>query len=300
MVCKNMARDGIKPKTSKLARKRKKRALGRLVLFFVFFVSIVVGLSFLSSVEFLSIKNVEVVGVSVLNSEEIGKLVFKEIDSKKWGLFANSNAFLYPKRRITGRILDSNNRIADAKVSLDGLSDLKIEIQERMPFGIWCSTPDLPETLIESEENLASETPMSKPEDCFYFDDTGFIFEKIAGNESNENNDYLFYYGGNIEKTVGSFLTTGEIFQNLQTFLKLLTSLSVRPVKIFLEGTVEAKIVLDSGTEIILGLGENSEKSFENLVTLISEPEFQNSKDGLSMFENIDLSFGHKVLYRLR
>lgn len=298
-----MPRDGIKPKTSKLARKRKKRALGRLVLYFVFFASIVVGLSFLSSAEFLSIKNVEVVGVSVLNSEEIGKLVFKEIDSKKWGLFANSNAFLYPKRRITERILDSNNRIADAKVSLDGLSDLKIEIQERMPFGIWCSTPDLSEIPIESEENLAIETPMSKPEDCFYFDDTGFIFEKIAGNESNEsneNNDYLFYYGGSIEKTVGSSLTTGEIFQNLQTFLKLLTSLSVRPVKIFLEGTVEAKIVLDSGTEIILGLGENSEKSFENLVTLISEPEFQNSKDGLSMFENIDLSFGHKVLYRLR
>lgn len=295
-----MARDGIKPKNSKLARKRKKRALGRLVLFSVFFVSVIVGLSFLSSAEFLSIKNVEVVGVSVLSPEEIGKQVFKEIDSKKWGLFANSNAFLYPKRRITSRILESNNRIADAKVSLDGLSDLKIEIQERMPFGIWCSTPDLPETLIESEENLASETPMSKPEDCFYFDDTGFIFEKIAGNKSNENNDYLFYYGGSIEKTVGSFLTTGEIFQNLQTFLKLLTSLSVRPVKIFLEGTVEAKIVLDSGTEIILGLGENSEKSFENLVTLISEPEFHNSKDGLSMFENVDLSFGHKVLYRLR
>jgi len=112
-------------------KRRRKKILFRTILYFVFVVSIILGLSSLSRAEFLSLKEIRIKGNEVLGAEEIRAIVVKETSKSFLKIFSRSNIFLYPGESIEAEILKKYKRASEAEVSLKGFSDLEIIIKER-------------------------------------------------------------------------------------------------------------------------------------------------------------------------
>ncbi|GEM_PF-3834162 len=291
-------------KNSKLARRRKKRAIGRLILYSSFFVSILLGLSFLSSADFLSIKVVEVVNKNQSSSlDEIANLVEQKLQGKILKIFSRTNVFLYPKGEITAEILNHYPKVAMAEVSLRDFSILEIKVEEREPFGFWCR--DIIEVIEEASapeelgESVAGGAERRVSEECFYFDQSGFIFAPSVEQAENPNGSFVRYYSQISGNPIGLKIITDENqFNHLQKFLSLMNLYGAETKEVFLK-LPEIEVKASDGVKIIWDIRHVPEKIFENFITIAEDPEFRNGI-GLSSFEYIDLRFGNKILYKLK
>jgi len=270
-------------------KRRRKKILFRTILYFVFVVSIILGLSSLSRAEFLSLKEIRIKGNEVLGAEEIRAIVVKETSKSFLKIFSRSNIFLYPGESIEAEILKKYKRASEAEVSLKGFSDLEIIIKERKPIGLWCG----------EESREMAEIEIKERESCFFLDETGYIFEAVGEDRVSENFPKYFSADVQIADLPGEYILITEDFQELNEFFTLLATLAVHPQKVFLNYP-QAQVVFDKNFKLIFDLSDDLKKTFENLVTLISEPEFQKSEPFFIVFEYIDLGFGNKLLYKLR
>jgi|SRR3989344_2442021 len=268
-------------KTSKIAKKRRKKLVVRVISYSLLVVAFVFGLSFLSRAQFLNIKEIKVIGNNAIKTEEIIKIAEEKISGKVAGLFSRSNVLLYPRYEIESEILKQFKRISDAEVSIEKFSILNIEITERQIFGLWC----------EALLNQISD------EKCFYLDKTGFLFDE-APNFS--GNSYVRYYTATSSEAVSDYFVETSDFERLNTFLTQLSkTFNVQVLKV-VNNPESIEIYFNVGTKIILSSDSDFEKTLENLVVFVNELKSQKEVDSFASFEHIDLQFGNKIFYKLR
>jgi len=278
-----MARKKPKFTSPKITRSRKNKIKKRLILYSVFTFSLILGLSFLSKADFLTINEISISGNQEIKSEDLIKIAEEKTDGNILGLFSRNNIFLFPRKDIVLAIIESFHRVSEARVSLDNFSIMEISVKEREPVGLWC-------------EGSLERGSGNKNEKCFYLDSNSFIFAEASINLQN----FTFYYGEVSGNPPGSHYLPAPHFIKLSNFLNLLSSGFSVEIKEVHKRIDDLNIFLENGTLIIINIEDDLNLVWENLFTLVSEPEFQKQGRYFEAFEKIDLRFGNKIPYKLR
>ncbi|NQV88671.1 MAG: hypothetical protein HQ402_03965 [Parcubacteria group bacterium] len=202
-------------KSSHYIKKRRKQFIFRVFLWFFFIVSLIWGVSFWSHNEFFTIKNIKIAGNDVTPKEDIENIIIADTVGNYLNLFSRANILIYPKSKIKKDILDHFKRISRVDISMEDRNSIDISITERRPVALWCTSGQ--DTL---EVNLLSD-------ECYFLDKTGYIFAKAA---TFTGNVFFKYYGSISEGSVGVNYFSESKFVNLETFIKGLEDLSIRPI----------------------------------------------------------------------
>src|SRR3989344_4146853 len=106
------------PKLLELKTKRRNTFI-RKIAFFVCGIFIVLGaLAYLSSLSYISIKNIEVAGNNVVESKSIQRVAEVQIAGKYLWLFSRKNVLLYPKKKIESALASDFKRLTDIELNI--------------------------------------------------------------------------------------------------------------------------------------------------------------------------------------
>jgi hypothetical protein len=250
-------------------------------------------LSKLTYVKALTIQNVTVSGtrdeISNLVKEQVGTM----LKGAYLGIFAKTNAFLYPHDKLVASIQASAPQIKSLTVNRNGLSGLRIDIVEKNPVAKIC--PFLPE--FDDDHNLKIYN------NCYYSDWSGQIFDLADGATTTTENIYfvpsLAENASSSQSLLLGFATSTQEFINLQNFYDGARRADLKPTFVLLKADGEYEMYAN---DVIIYF--NSLRPLdEQLVNLVSFWKHESNKKYInnreSGFEYIDVRYGSNVFYRL-
>ncbi len=218
----------------------------------------------------VTVSTIEVAGGYTISHDEVRSRAIDVMVGNYAKLIPRTFAFTYPKEDII-RSISEIDKLKHVSVDRKTWQVLQIEIEEYVPFALWCKDRE--------------------GQDCYFIDDSGVAFIEapvLSGSA------FLRY------RTVGrtperfSILTENE---QLQTVLSLVAALEnnfdflVMSVELDVVGDVF--FILSGGSEIKVSKRLTIEETIRNLQAVLSAPEFRNLRPG--DFPYIDLRFGNKV-----
>ncbi len=267
------------------SKKRKKKFSGRFViasiLSFLFF-GVLSGAGFFVT-QHAHIKNVEVSGLKVLNSEEIKSEVNKELEGAFAFILPKNSYFVVSTTKIKEKLLALNPRIADIAITKEYPESLQVNLTEREPWGIYCN-----DLLLDLQKDAGKQK-------CFYIDKSGFSYEdaplttgtlinKIRGDAENS--------------AVGTQLVDPETISLMERIANKLRELDLR-VSVFEIRTPlksEIRVQTHEGFALIIKRTDDFQNVFNVLKTVLANE----IKGKRSQLDYIDLRFGNKVFYKFR
>ena len=265
-------------------KKKQHKAIRRKILFItIFFIFVLVGLSFLSKWQALNISDIKITGNKVIETKTIEDIVQGKISGNYLYFLPKTNFLFYPKKEIVEELTAKFKRIKDISINVSNLKTLNISLTERTALYTYCGVA--PAELDEKDQK------------CYFMDEDGFIFDEAP------------YFSGEVyTKFYGN---TGPYFFK-PNFTKLVSlkdsfkSIGVKPVVFFVEDNGDIEVFLSSTTTqlgpfIIFKADADFTKIAENLQTVITtEPLQTEFKNKYSSLLYIDLRFGNKVYYKFR
>jgi len=271
----------------KLAQKKKRKNQLKVILTIIVLTSFIFGLSFLSKVDFLSIKDIKIVGNKVVSEKGLKEIIENNLLENYFYLFSKKNILIYPKEKIKKDIQSHYPQIKNVNlnVSLQGILNLNLE--ERVPYALWCKN--------------ASST------ECFFVDDEGYLFEKTL----DINNNDFFRYEINPEKLISGFyfllwekesplrqkVLENIEFKKVDSLVRFIKGIGLNPFK-FVEKGDKCEIYFGKqSSKIIFNKRQNIKEVINNLQSVLNMEEFSNIEN-LKKLEYIDLRFGNKVFYK--
>ena len=280
------------PKIVEMAHKRKKRNIRLSILFFILFISIIAGLSYLSNYNKIVIKNIVVNGTHIIDNNEVDRRIKEDLAGKYIYLFAKNNSFIYPKTFLEKDLKITFPRIETLEIKLDGLNTLIVNIGERTGSYMYCGA-DLP----EKNEDIG--------ENCYFINSDGYIF------------DIAPYFSGNIyfkfyipldatAEILGQNVMDKENFHQIISFMDGLIELGLDPVSVTMVNEESYAFHLKArsdGTEPKILFKKENELStiFNNLASAMKKQEFKDEiMTKLDKLLYIDLRFSNKVLYKFQ
>lgn len=241
-------------------------------------------MSFVSYLPRFSIQTISVSGAQKTSPRLISDYVETVVNDGSYHLLSRSNMFLYPRAAIEKSIVGYFPRIASARVSrsLPFSTEVKIEVDERQPFALWCPPAE------PSAQAGASGS-------CYQMDEGGFIFAEASGIAT--TTEYIFEGG-----LATSSMPIGQTFvpARLPGVLALLRSLgqaSFEARGAVVENDQDFSIPLVRGFTLKASFGEDAGTLIKNLELVLSSDSLKGKEDQL---EYVDLRFGNKVYYKLR
>ncbi len=278
--------------SEKLLKKKRKKFLIWLVAVVIILVGIGALSSWLSGIEQLTIKKIQVHGNYVIKSGEVSDLVAQYISGKYLGLFSKANIFIYPKSLIETSLHAAYARIQSLQLTLDASNNLIITLKERLPVALWCGNPDpLPSGLTAA---------------CYYVDDLGYIFEQ-APQFSNEV--YVKYYNDVLRDVspIGKTFIDPTLFTSLRAFVQGIEKEKLVVTSVTIADGGEYKITVkntnldgqSSEGVMYVNSREPLEKTLANLSSFIEEFVEKNNIP-LRAFEYIDVRYGNNVIYKFK
>jgi hypothetical protein len=185
--------------TSYISEHRKKRekvrryVFGTLAVFVLYFIFLG-GVWLVVRSPLFQLQHIAVTGNNVIASQDITTLLESD-PSGHHGFFGSvlgwNNMLSWPGS-LSKNQLDAIPQLASATVSKDYFSrTITVNVVERSPFGIWCFLPKGASVVLTSSTSTTANTaPSSGIDDadsgsCYWFDDTGVIFEKATNTEGN-------------------------------------------------------------------------------------------------------------------
>jgi cell division septal protein FtsQ len=155
----NYRKNSIK---SKIHRVKPKKSIFKMIWFWIAvltFIIIFAGLYFFFFFPDIQVKNISVSGNQKVNAEELKNLVSDNTNNKILGLVDSRSIFLASNKKISKKVLDKFPEIEKTTINKSFPQTLKINIVERKPIGVFCS---------------------SENGNCFFIDANGIIFEPVA------------------------------------------------------------------------------------------------------------------------
>lgn len=268
----------------KTLRQRRKRRRIILTLFvFALFFGAGWATSRLTFSEALSVVDIKVEGNSLISAEEVIKIIKKETASAYLGIFSKNNILLLPRKKIEKEISSIFKTVEAAEVSFDGIKTIKVSVQERAPFAVWCG--------------------VSPGADCFYLDKTGYIFEK-AGEFS--GTVYFKYSGASDEENgdtgspIGSQFISKEEFVGLSKFIDDVGKLGIKTIGLKIRSVSDAVLELSSGGKIIFSRKVDYTQTIQNLDSVLSAEETRSRGTFLSELDYIDVRLSGKAYVKMK
>ena len=277
------------PRMEDIKRKRRRRRLRLSILFSILFVSIVIGIGYLSSNPRITINKINITGTRIINASDVEKRVEGLISGKYIYLFAKKNILIYPRSRVYQSLLKDFPRISSLSIRREKWNTLNIDITERAGSYLYCGSA-VPE--VESEVG----------ENCYFINNDGYIFDKAPYFSGNV---YFKYYIkiDDISDPLGKQMLSPSNFHQLVRFVDGINSLGFHPIYMVVNAN-NSFLYLDHGVistspQIIFNNDNNLQDILTNLSLSMAKPEFANeihSKYDTLLY--IDLRFKNKVLYK--
>ncbi|MEX2405172.1 MAG: hypothetical protein WD579_01055 [Candidatus Paceibacterota bacterium] len=262
---------------------RKKRTIAGVSLL-VGIAALIIGTSYLSALEGVTIDTIVVEGNEVIDAEDIERVARQEMSGRYLWLYARSNALIYPRKHVRRAIQDEFLRIRDIRIELDSMDLLRILVTEREPYGIWCGT--------EFSNEIAPEN-----EECSFVDVDGVIY---ASAPSFSGDVFLRMYG----EQKNNHFSTKEDFKEIRRLFNLLESEEIKPTVAVLRESDTLEVTVDDlfghTSVLFVDLETSPEETVRNLLTLYSELTSVRGENRTDPhLEYVDLRFGNRVFYNL-
>ncbi len=268
-----MARKQIKVNySSKIARRRERRAKFKVGLFVVGPILCLVLFVFLMRLDALQIKSIAVSGLSSMNPDEIKTEVTKDLEGNFLFFIPKKNILFIDDKNIANALTSEFGRLKSVKIKTRVSGELGIEVEERISEAIWCNQNN----------------------DCYLMDGSGLIFS-IAAKEEQRNK--IIFKGATVQNQ-GEDLRYFKYAKELDDFLVVADYLTQREVEIFsfeISSDEKASVFTSLG-EIIFNPLDKSILSAIDSAMLVYE-NLKKTNPNIR-FEYIDVRFGSKVYYK--
>ncbi len=263
---------------STLNKKRKITLLKK--VFFIFIVMLFLFSLFILSLTNKKIRikeNIKIIGNSSVSSEDILKIVNRELDQKYLFLIPTDNFFFLRRNKIKESIYNDFKKIKKINIDLDGFTFLNLDIKERISDGLWCDgTPE-------------------RYKNCYFMDDEGFVFA-MAPNFT--NNIFIKYYGFILkDNPIGENYFYPDRFEKIKIFMSEIKKLGFNPKFFVVIDEHQYEIILSEDVKIVFDDKEDLLKNILKLSVLLENNYIKTDIDFISKINHIDLRYGNKVHY---
>lgn len=291
-----MLRKPVLLRSSKLAQRRRRLLYIKAALV-VISAALVVGVgSYLLHRPEVVIETVSIYGNEVISEQDLHAVVGEALAGNYAFLFPKSNIFIYPKRDIQEKILQTFPRVGGVSLEREGFRSISVNVEERHPFALWCREATLSPSI---DTDVGTTTDMEEThgaEVCYFLDDGGYIFSEAP---QFTGTGYFRYYG---DLSVGAPIHTnflgGNEFGRLAFFIENVEQLGVRTVSLSMKKDGEVELVHENGGKFLFVRDQNLSEVLDNLESALRSEIFR--ENDLSTLEYIDLRFGNKVYYKFR
>ena len=283
------------PRLLQYKNQKRKNTIRNTGLYACIFVTIIILLSFLSRIDKFKIKDVNINGNSIVDTETIKALVSNELKGNYLYFLPKTNILFYPKNKIQNALLLNFKRLKDVNISLDKDRNLIISVSERKGFYIWCGF----------ESNFEIEN--TSKESCYFMDDQGYVFDKAPYFSGQVYFKFYGYFTNNSnEDFLGKYFKP-SIFSKLITIKERVSLVGLKPLAIYILPSGEIDMYLARGKnslvypKIIFKEDNDFEKIQGDLESALStEPLKTNIVTNYGNLLYLDLKIKNKVFYKFK
>ncbi len=247
---------------------------------------------FLFFSQYFQIKEVKISGTKTISEEFLRKGINAELSKKIYFFASQDNLFLFSSGKIKKTFLKEFPKIRKVSIKRGTPSFLEIRIEEREMVAIWCNSAS--ESQIDSTNSPPVDSA-SLPQNCFFIDGDGVIFENapiIQGNLIFKINDKrnLENIGlGNRMLEAGFVKRLFEVKKNLEENLNIsFPEFAIPDINVF-----EAKSSL--GWKIISNFSSDLDSAQMQALKKILDEMKPEEKESLEYF---DLRIGGRIYYK--
>lgn len=267
------------PRLAELKKRRRRAVLNKVLLSIVGLITVFFFFTYISRAENLNIREIQLAGNEVVDTEEIKIAVWEKITGKYLWLFPKTNILFYPQDSIKNTLLDKFKRIKKIDLSIEDNKTLIINITERVAEYTWCG-----------------DVPFQPDENCYFLDGDGYIFDEAPY----FSGEVYFKFFGHSPSEDNYFFQLN--FQQLVSFIDTLTKIKLKPVALYVapNGDVEVFLSKENSAKtepkIIFKLDADLKNIMSNLESALNtEPLKSDMKKKYSSLLYIDLRFSNKV-----
>lgn len=261
--------------SGKLAKRRRKLFIFRIILGVIFVVTLVGGTAYWSHADAFNVHAVAVEGTVFAPKDEIVALVEDHLVGSYWFWYARANFALLPRVAIARAIREAYPAVQSVDLDLRGMNALLIRIKEYEPVARWCA--DTRET------------------DCYFVEEHGRLFSKEPLMNSYE---LIALHGLLSGEPIGQTYVSADFVRDMVRFDELLAELELSVVRITTEDGESFTLETEEGLELYVDKSDRISEVYNNLVTVVRQEAI--SKVQFRNIEYIDLRFGNKVVYKLK
>lgn len=284
--------------SSKFAEKRRKKLIGRIVIF-ILIVAVILGLAVLVlRIPFIQISTIEVVGADPAIVDQVNEVTKQNLLDSYLKVIPKSNIIFYPEDEIRKDLVSNFKNIKSISIKRGGLSSLKITIHDREKAIIVC------DGFRGEIENVDQK--------CFFADKSGYVFSKLASSTAVSSDNYMRYYvfgdkGGKIVGT--SFMDTLK-FAEVNKFVEGSIKSGIVPLGVLINENNQYEMYVESGikrdtnststiSEITVYFDDKIplEITLSNFVAFWNETFLSPKASTTLNFNYINLRYGNTIFY---
>lgn len=266
LVTKKKRRRTVDPATRQLVL----QIIGGIILFSLVLL-LLTGVWYGSRVSTLTLHTITVEGGQTISHEQVRIAVAGTLEGNYFGLVPKRFAWTYPQESAI-LAAAAISRVKDPVVQRISGTELRVVIDEYIPFALWCK---------EEKDG----------EGCYFIDKEGVAFAVAPDLEGSSM--YRFHSLGK-EPAINESLRDRETLGSIVLVAESLESdfaMPISEIELDMVGDVFYKVV--GGGEIKMTTSQSPTKVIENLALVLSTDDFTTLKAGT--FQYIDLRFGNKV-----
>jgi hypothetical protein len=265
--------------SSSLGHRRRKHLLYKGLLWFFVVVVFVGLLAFWSNNSWFKVEEISVSGNTSISDVDVKDVVSRALSEKYLGIFSKNNYLFAPTSNIEKSISYNIKRVESARVRFVGLRKIEVNIKERLEYALWCKGKP------------------AIPEDCYFLDKTGYIFDS-APNFS--GNLYIKYYGLIAGEPVGQNYFDEKTFIDISDFLNAVDKMGFAPDSFLAVNGEEYEVGLSLGGKIALNNKDGLGEELRRLQSLVTDGIIKTDNEFLGKLNHIDLRYGNKVHFDFR
>jgi hypothetical protein len=275
------------PRLRELKKQRRKALTNKVMVFCIIGIVLLSGLTYFSRSSKFRIEDIQVTGNKIVESDAIKNIILNDLAGYYLWLFPKSNFLIYPQDKIAADLASNFKRLDDIKIDAKGSTKLEVSLNEREGKYLWCG-----------------EDISDKADDCYFMDQSGYLFDKAPFFSGNVYFKFFGNLDGQSENKTGEYFMPGN-FGSILAFKSTLANIGVKPAALLTKPDGDMEFYLSSslkaGPKIALRKDADLEKVSENLqAALDTEPLTTDFKKKFSNLEYIDLRFGNKVYYKFK
>ncbi len=260
------------------ALQKRRRSFKRVSIFFgIGIVAIFIGLIFFLRMDRFQIRDVNIVGVRIIQESDLRKSVEDTLSGSYVWLIPKSNTFIYNLGTLKSYLLKEFPGIQSITLARDGFNKISLNIEERKPHVLWCPNKD------------------EVDQQCYFIDDTGLLFAEAPSFSGN----VYFIFRGKLDKDtpLGARLMSQQDFTSFEQFISLITkNLRVDIVGVTFKDVGDFDLGLASGAKILFNKTLSYDDMYNNFSSVLTSGQFASST--IDSLEYLDMRFGNKIFFK--